>query len=95
MWPISATHSSVTSVGNTADFVVSDAVGGSVVFENNKATVVLGKGGVDDNEATVVFGSDVDDDNEAIVVFGSNGAEDNEATLVFGSGTEGLSLIHI
>ena len=26
MWPISATHSSVTSVANTADCVVSDAV---------------------------------------------------------------------
>ena len=52
----------MTSVGNTADCVVSDDVGGSVVFENNKATVVvLGNGGVDDNEATVVFGSGVVD----------------------------------
>ena len=62
MWPISATHSSVTSVGNTADCVVSDVVDGSVV-ENNKATVVLGGGGVEDNEAiVVVLGSGVLED---------------------------------
>ena len=47
---MSATHSSVTSVGNTADCVVSDDVGGSVVLENNKATiVVLGSGVVEDS----------------------------------------------
>ena len=78
----------MTSVGNTADCVVSEDVGGSVV-ENSKATfVVLGSGVVEDNEATVVvLGSGVLEDNEdTAVVFGSGGVDDNEATVVFGSG---------
>ena len=73
----------MTNVGNTADCVVSDAVGGSAVFENNKATVVvLGNGGVDDNEAAVVF----ENNKATVVVLGNGGVDDNEATVVFGSG---------
>ena len=70
----------MTSVGNTADCVVSDDVGGSVVFKNNKATVVvLGNGDVDDNEAAVVF----ENNKATVVVLGNGGVDDNEATVCF------------
>ena len=66
----------MTSVGNTADCVVSDDVGGSVVENNTATVVVLSSGVVEDNEDTVV-------------VFGSGGVDENEATVVFGSGIDG------